>query len=571
MRPGAVVEAKPSFLLVDADRGSLEALRFGFTREGCESFGADNAAEALALASLRNPRVAVLAQEPNLDALAMLPELAGLGEGAPQAVLILGPKTGREEALAAGAALHLAKPVFLKDVISLARLLAEPTEIANGVRIIRTQLGTLPLYALTRALLAARRQAVLACSRGRRTGQVAVAGGSIMAADVGTLAGAAAFEHLILWSQGELEVRLGAVVGHRTILAGAGELIENASRTMREFQEDSAPLGGVEAVYEQVIQRASEEIARIPREVTPLLRLCDGTRTLVDLVADSPFRRGDTLRIVGRLLELQLIYRRDGLRPQGARNPARDDQALAAAPDQASLESASSVADSPVAVPPAVVDTWDTRDTRDTPDAGDTQALGQSEERAPVAARSPAPALARLGRKTSSRIKSRRRSAVTPAVAVPEAAPDSRPIQSGVVDAGAEMARQPGGLLSGETRAPLQETMDQQMAAGAVADGPVAPAPPPRRGVVHPNELKELASRLPGVSPAIGVAHAPGRPAVSAPMTHAVASSTRPSQPIVPPTPAPVAPTDSTASRSPEATPSGSGERRRRLLRPPKR
>jgi hypothetical protein len=68
-------------------------------------------------------------------------------------------------------------------------------------------------------------------------------------------------------------------------------------------------------VYQKSDAKLASTVGSVPSEVTPVLRLFDGRRTLTDIIDESPFRVFDTIRILTRLVDVGVLTRR---KPIGA-------------------------------------------------------------------------------------------------------------------------------------------------------------------------------------------------------------------------------------------------------------
>src|SRR5947208_12132720 len=113
----------PFFVLVDPDAQGLETLRHALQREGCPCVGTTNPLGApemirsnrahLALVGVRRPERAVIDL---ISGLHIHPETKNLP------IVAYGPVALRSAALAAGAFDYLNTPLYLRDAISVSRL-----------------------------------------------------------------------------------------------------------------------------------------------------------------------------------------------------------------------------------------------------------------------------------------------------------------------------------------------------------------------------------------------------------------------------------------------------------------
>jgi hypothetical protein len=303
-------------VVVQRDRRAGQAIRLGFEREGTEvvmADGADDAASAVAGAGL-----VVAGAGSSDEAAALLGRLtaARAAAGGDVPVLYVGNGASRRQALDAGADEVLPAPAFVRDVVTVGKLLAGTRPPA------RTQaqgdLGdTYGVFYLVRALAATGRSGVLSLVRGLRRGEVRFFEGEVTSAAVGGLHGQAALHQLLLWTEARFELRWEDVVRRGQIPLPRDELLRDAERFLHDLREVAGGLSPA-AVYEQDPQRLGALAKKIPTEVHGVLRLFDGQRTVADVIEDCPFRVFETLRVAQRAAEVGLLRRVRIARPRSA-------------------------------------------------------------------------------------------------------------------------------------------------------------------------------------------------------------------------------------------------------------
>lgn len=319
-------------ILVHPDPKLRESLRYGFEREGIQvTLGADAAEAAL----FAEPAELVIAGGRSGDeGSAILGRIrdAMAASGAPAAagtpVLYVGNGIGRTQALAGGASEFLGEPVYLRDAVTAARLLAGRKR--DNPAILTGELGEhFGLFYLVRAVSALGRRGVLTLVRGMRRGELRFYDGEVTSAQVGFLHGLAALHQLLLWTEGRFEFRPEDVVRRQQIPLDPPALFADAERFLSEICAAAGRLSP-SACYERDAQQLARVSGRIPPEVGEVLQLFDGSRTVADVVEDSPFRVFETLRIANRLAELGLVRLRAGSGPrsQRARAPLAIDEWL---------------------------------------------------------------------------------------------------------------------------------------------------------------------------------------------------------------------------------------------------
>jgi DNA-binding response OmpR family regulator len=293
-------------IIADADAKSASVLAFGFGRIGAMATTATTVDDAIKLAVENAGAVIVTTVAEGglpMDVVTGVRDLSGPAGKLP--VLVLGKPAMRQKARAAGANDFLVEPAFVRDVVTMARLLATRSDPTRDVLT-----GDLAdhegLFHLFRALSAAERTGVLTILRGIRRGELRFFDGEVTSAQCGALHGIAALHQLLLWGDGRFELRPESVVRRQQIPLSPAELIEDAGRFLRDFDEVAGDLSpGL--IYEQDLKRVAEHVDKIPKEVGPVLRLFDGGRMLADVIEDSPFRVPETVKIAARLAELGAI------------------------------------------------------------------------------------------------------------------------------------------------------------------------------------------------------------------------------------------------------------------------
>ncbi|HXU64610.1 MAG TPA: response regulator [Polyangia bacterium] len=326
----------PNLLVVDPDPRGLETLVFGFEREGCMVTATSDPRRAELLARTARPGLAIVAlrdpEKPSLEAIAALREVA-----ATLPVLAAGPSALRAEAVAAGASDFLALPIFLRDAISVGRLSIHASGAAKkpadkngapspeGDAEIQMRLSEhYGLFYLLRAMAASGRSGVLQLARGNRRAEMRVHEGTLVAVSVGAMQGLPALHHLLLWEEAAVSL-LGRPVPKRSQLhLSSQELLDECERFLRDFAHAAKDLGAPRTIYVPVNGTVPEVRGLQPSQMTPLLRLFDGRRGLSDVIEESPFRIFDTVRMVRRLREANvLVNRPDGPRERPPTGPYR--------------------------------------------------------------------------------------------------------------------------------------------------------------------------------------------------------------------------------------------------------
>ena len=302
----------------EADRRAAASVAAGFARD---DIAAEQPADAAAVvASARADDLVILstgfgAAEETIASMRLKLGDAEFEDNPRPPIIGLGDAERREAMLAAGATLFLGRPAFVKDVVTLGRVVSMPRESFEPGW--GGELDGLHLYYIVRALGAARHSGVLALFRGGRRGELRFFEGEVTSAQVGALHGQAAFHQLLLWPDASFDLRIESVVRRQQIPLTPVEVLQDAERFLRDFHDLS---GGISpaAVFEQDPVKAAEHGEHIPKEAREVLRLFDGERTVADVIEESPLRLTETLKVLGRLVALGIVGRLAAPRPADA-------------------------------------------------------------------------------------------------------------------------------------------------------------------------------------------------------------------------------------------------------------
>ena len=344
----------PNLLVVDPDPRGLETLVFGFEREGCMVTATADPRRAEVLARTAHPGLAIVAlrdpEKPSLEAIAGLRQMATA-----LPVLAVGPSGLRADAVAAGATDFLTLPIYLRDAISVGRLSVHASGAAKKLQEKSAENGApapdgdgeiqmrlsehYGLFYLLRAMAASGRSGVLQLSRGNRRAELRVHEGTLVAVSVGAMQGLPALHHLLLWEEAAVSL-LGRAVPKRSQLhLSSQELLDECERFLRDFAHAAKDLGAPRTIYVPVSGPTPEVRGLQPSQMTPLLRLFDGRRGLSDVIEESPFRIFDTVRMVRRLREANVLTNRpDGPRERPPTGPFRPLQPAANGAPKSMLE-----------------------------------------------------------------------------------------------------------------------------------------------------------------------------------------------------------------------------------------
>ena len=299
-------------IVLDPDSRAGRQVQLGFSREGVPSALADTSkvdlpaddtslvivggTDGAGLDLLRKTRLAL--DEKKLDV----------------PIVFTGRGVRRTDAEAAGADEVVLLPAFLRDVVTIGRLLkGQPA--GQRDHIVGSLAETTGVFTLVRALAALGRSAVLTLIRGLRRGEIRFFHGEVTSAQVGLIHGQAAFHQLLLWTEARFEFRHEDVVRRHQIPLSPEELFVDAERFLEGVRDSSGQLSP-SMVLEQDMTRVSALGKQIPTEVHGVLRMFDGHRVLADILEDSPYRVFETLRVAQRACDVGLLKIVDSQKPK---------------------------------------------------------------------------------------------------------------------------------------------------------------------------------------------------------------------------------------------------------------
>src|SRR5581483_7080272 len=180
----AILAARPvahleSLILFDPQERSRETLQFGFERDGYKVYATSESDDAHAMAQTRVAQLVVvcipLPHGPDDDwedeALELVGNLCEEAAKREVPIVVLGERSAREKALRAGADEFVARPSFIRDVLTLSSLAVAMRQDGDDTGV-AGMLQDYELYFLVRALSVAERTGSIEIERGDRTGEV---------------------------------------------------------------------------------------------------------------------------------------------------------------------------------------------------------------------------------------------------------------------------------------------------------------------------------------------------------------------------------------------------------------
>ncbi|HUM09650.1 MAG TPA: response regulator [Myxococcaceae bacterium] len=286
-------------LVVEPQASTRGLMQFGLVRAGFQVTSVRSAEEA-ERALAQGPAPALVVSEmrlPGLDGVTFCARLrrSGLAE-VPVLLLTAQPaEPATAQALAAGAHDVLAKPLFVSDLVSLARL---ESSRAPGSPTLVASTREVPVAAALRALLAGTRSGRLVLGT---SAELLFRAGQIVSAQVRSIQGERAFRRMLFLGEGAYAVHLGSVRASTELGVDLRALCgpwADALAAWRALTRVSIPL---EAVLCPDLRALLAQISQLPEEVEPVVRLFDGERTVRAVVLESSLPEPVVLQVTNRL------------------------------------------------------------------------------------------------------------------------------------------------------------------------------------------------------------------------------------------------------------------------------
>jgi len=220
-------------------------------------------------------------------------------------IVFAGRGVARDDARAAGADEVVLRPAFLRDVVTIGRLL-RGLPARRRSHLAGNLVEITGVYTLVRAFTALGRSATLTLIRGLRRGEIRFYHGEVTSAQVGMIHGQAALHQLLLWTDARFDFHHEDVVRRQQIPMSHDELFADAERFLEGVRDSSGGLSP-SVVLEPNLPRVQSLGKQIPTEVYGVLRMFDGHRMLADVLEDSAYRVFETLRVAQRAVDAGLL------------------------------------------------------------------------------------------------------------------------------------------------------------------------------------------------------------------------------------------------------------------------
>ena len=313
MKPGT-----HRILLADGDPKSLRVLDVSLRSAGFDVRSASTGTEAWAMLQESAPELIIAdTQLAGIDGFELCARLRKNASTATVPFILLSADKGPEHrvrGIQAGADDYLIKPAYVNEVLSRARGLLQRRErerlnVGPGHERFRGQLADITVVDLLQLIEGNGRSGIVhLIGVSGAPGTIFFRHGKVVDAEVGRLSGMDALSRLFSWTAGTFEIEWKSIRRADSVGRPPAELVIEGMKRLDEWNRLAAELPGPKAVFEVDYRVLAERLAEIPDEVNGILRLCDGVRTVMQVVEASALPDLDALTALIRLRDEGIIY-----------------------------------------------------------------------------------------------------------------------------------------------------------------------------------------------------------------------------------------------------------------------
>ena len=325
-------QSKNRLLLIDGDPKSLRVLDVSLKKAGFEVTTATSGREAIALLEASLPDLIISDTDlAEMDGFELCSKIKARTEWSKIPFLFVSGRKSIEDkirGLELGVDDYLTKPIYIKEIgirvrTALQRAERERMESRREGRTrFAGDLSDVGVVDLVQTIELNRKSGIIhIVNRDTRRGSIFFRDGKVIDAEVGRLSGANALYRLFSWSEGQFAVEFKQIRRHDVIDTPMAPLLMEGMRRLDESTRLLDRFPHTSAVLEVDCRALAEELAELPDEVNTVLRLCDGTRTLQEVVEDSEHPDLEALTFIDKLLTTQIIFAREAPDRTGESEP----------------------------------------------------------------------------------------------------------------------------------------------------------------------------------------------------------------------------------------------------------
>jgi len=305
--------AKQQLLLIDADPASVRVLEVSLKKAGFSVTTAADGQDALSKLELSAPDLILTdTRLPRLDGYELVRRIKDIPALAGVPVVFLTSQKSVEDkirGLELGVEDYLTKPIFVRELIARVHLLLtrrthqRMSASFPGSRrtTLSGDLADMGVVDLLQTLEMGRKSGVVKLHDKQIEAKIYFRDGKVLDAEHGKLKGEEAIYRCLIWTGGTFEVEFEPIDRPEMILTSTQGLLMEGMRRLDEWGRLCEQLPPLETIFRVDGQLLAERLNEIPDELNGVLRLFDGTRTLMDVVDESPFEDLSTLSTITKL------------------------------------------------------------------------------------------------------------------------------------------------------------------------------------------------------------------------------------------------------------------------------
>ena len=315
-------QSKHRLLLVDGDPKSLRVLEVSLKKAGFEVVTATQGAEAIGAIQATLPDLIISDTDlDGMDGFDLCQQVRAKPEWAKIPFLFVSGRKSIEDkirGLELGVEDYLTKPIYIREIgirvrTALQRAERERLESRREGRTkFAGDLADIGVVDLVQTIDLNRKSGIVhVVNRDGRRGAIFFRDGRVIDAEVGRLSGAEAIYRLFSWSDGRFEVEFKPIRRRDVIDLPSAALLMEGMRRLDEWTRLLEKLPPLDSVVEVDVRMLADQLVDLPDEMNGILRLCDGTRSLLAVVDDSDYPDLEALTVVSKLFGQGTIYARE--------------------------------------------------------------------------------------------------------------------------------------------------------------------------------------------------------------------------------------------------------------------
>lgn len=305
--------AKQQLLLVDADPASVRVLEVSLKKAGFSVTTAADGQDALSKLELSSPDLILTdTRLPRVDGYELVRRIKEMPPLASVPIVFLTSQKSVEDkirGLELGVEDYLTKPIFVRELIARVHmLLARRTHQRMSGSLpgsrrttLSGDLADMGVVDLLQTLEMGRKSGIAKLHDKQLEAKIYFRDGKVLDAEHGRLKGEEAIYRCLIWVGGTFEVEFEPIDRDEVILTSTQGLLMEGMRRVDEWGRLCEQLPPLNTIFRVDGKLLAERLNEIPDELNGVLRLFDGTRTLMDVVDESPFEDLSTLSTVTKL------------------------------------------------------------------------------------------------------------------------------------------------------------------------------------------------------------------------------------------------------------------------------